>query len=84
MQFRDVEATDFDDNHRQIRGSIPDRVCRLMQDYAVTNVFIPLTVFKSCVHLSGSILRANLSLRAIMSAGEQMGEEFNHRGRVVC
>ena len=84
MQFRDLEATDFDDIHRRIRGSIPDRVCRLMQDYAITNMFIPLTVFKSCVHFSGSILRANLSLRAILSAGEQVGEEFNHWGRGAC
>ena len=58
-----------------------ERVCRLMSDYAVTNAFIPPTALKMLRVLPGLKSAYNLSLRAIMSAGEQVGEELIHWGR---
>ncbi len=58
-----------------------ERVCRLMADYAVTNAFIPPTALKMLRALPDSNLIHDLKLRAIMSAGEQVGEELIHWGR---
>jgi len=62
-------------------GFDAERVCRLMRDYAVTNAFIPPTALKMLRVLPDLKSRYNLKLRAIMSAGEQVGEELIHWGR---
>ena len=61
-------------------GFDPERVCRLMADYAVSNAFIPPTALKMLRALP-DLGRHDLKLRAIMSAGEQVGEELIHWGR---
>jgi len=58
-----------------------ERVCRLMADYAVTNAFIPPTALKMLRALPDLKSSYDLKLRAIMSAGEQVGEELIHWGR---
>ena len=58
-----------------------ERVCRLMGDYGVTNAFIPPTALKMLRALPDIKSRYKLKLRAIMSAGEQVGEELIHWGR---
>jgi acetyl-CoA synthetase len=58
-----------------------ERVCQLMGDYGVTNAFIPPTALKMLRALPDIKSRYNLKLRAIMSAGEQVGEELIHWGR---
>ena len=60
-----------------------ERVCRLMADYAVTNAFIPPTALKMLRALPELESSHDLKLRAIMSAGEQVGEELIHWGREV-
>jgi len=62
-------------------GFDPERVCRLMSDYAVTNAFIPPTALKMLRAVPDLGSRYDLKLRAIMSAGEQVGEELIHWGR---
>ncbi len=62
-------------------GFDPERVCRLMQDYAVSNAFIPPTALKMLRAIPDIETRYELKLRAIMSAGEQVGEELIHWGR---
>ena len=62
-------------------GFDAERVCRLMQDYAVTNAFIPPTALKMLRMLPDLKSGYDLRLRAIMSAGEQVGEELIHWGR---
>lgn len=62
-------------------GFDPERVCRLMADYAVTNAFIPPTALKMLRALPDLKSAYDLHLRAIMSAGEQVGEELIHWGR---
>ncbi len=62
-------------------GFDPERVCRLMSDYAVTNAFIPPTALKMLRVLPDLKSIYDLKLRAIMSAGEQVGEELIHWGR---
>ncbi len=62
-------------------GFDPERVCRLMEDYAVTNAFIPPTALKMLRALPDLKSAYDLHLRAIMSAGEQVGEELIHWGR---
>ncbi|TNF90887.1 MAG: AMP-dependent synthetase [Gammaproteobacteria bacterium] len=62
-------------------GFDAERVCRLMSDYAVTNAFIPPTALKMLRALPDLKLAYDLKLRAIMSAGEQVGEELIHWGR---
>ncbi|MDH3760833.1 MAG: acyl-CoA synthetase [Gammaproteobacteria bacterium] len=64
-------------------GFDPDRVCRLMSDYAVSNAFIPPTALKMLRVLPDLKTAYDLKLRAIMSAGEQVGEELIHWGREV-
>ncbi len=62
-------------------GFDAERVCRLMADYAVTNAFIPPTALKMLRVLPDLKSSYDLKLRAIMSAGEQVGEELIHWGR---
>ena len=62
-------------------GFDAERVCRLMHDYAVTNAFIPPTALKMLRTLPELKSSYDLKLRAIMSAGEQVGEELIHWGR---
>jgi acetyl-CoA synthetase len=62
-------------------GFDADRACRLMADYAVTNAFIPPTALKMLRALPELKPAYDLRLRAIMSAGEQVGEELIHWGR---
>ncbi len=62
-------------------GFDPERVCRLMADYEVTNAFIPPTALKMLRALPDLKSAHDLHLRAIMSAGEQVGEEMIHWGR---
>ena len=64
-------------------GFDAERVCRLMSDYAVTNAFIPPTALKMLRALPELQSNYDLHLRAIMSAGEQVGEELIHWGREV-
>jgi acetyl-CoA synthetase len=64
-------------------GFDPERVCRLMSDYAVSNAFIPPTALKMLRVLPDLKTAYDLKLRAIMSAGEQVGEELIHWGREV-
>ena len=63
-------------------GFDPERVCRLMADYKVSNAFIPPTALKMLRALP-DLASYDLKLRAIMSAGEQVGEELIHWGRDV-
>jgi acetyl-CoA synthetase len=62
-------------------GFDAERACRLMGDYAVTNAFIPPTALKMLRVLPDLKSSYDLKLRAIMSAGEQVGEELIHWGR---
>ena len=62
------------------RGFDAERVCRLMQDYAVTNAFIPPTALKMLRAIPDLASNYRLALRAIMSAGEQVGEELIYWG----
>ena len=64
-------------------GFDAERACRLMTDYAVTNAFIPPTALKMLRSLPELKSGHDLKLRAIMSAGEQVGEELIHWGREV-
>ena len=62
-------------------GFDAERVCKLMADYGVSNAFIPPTALKMLRAVPGLDSRYALRLRAIMSAGEQVGEELIHWGR---
>jgi acetyl-CoA synthetase len=62
-------------------GFDAERVCKLMGDYAVSNAFIPPTALKMLRALPDLKAKYDLKLRAIMSAGEQVGEELIHWGR---
>ncbi len=62
-------------------GFDAERVCRLMQDYGVTNAFFPPTALKMLRALPDLKSSFDLKLRAVMSAGEQVGEELIHWGR---
>ena len=62
-------------------GFDAERVCRLMSDYSVTNAFIPPTALKMLRAVPRIGSRYDLGLRAVMSAGEQVGEELVHWGR---
>ena len=64
-------------------GFDAERVCRLMSDYRVTNAFIPPTALKMLRTLPDIKTGYELNLRAVMSAGEQVGEELIHWGRDV-
>ena len=62
-------------------GFDAERVCRLMGDYTVSNAFTPPTALKMLRMLPDLKSSYDLKLRAIMSAGEQVGEELIHWGR---
>ncbi len=53
-----------------------EKACQLLQKYAVTNAFIPPTALKMIRRLGNIQSRYKLNLRAIMSAGEAVGEEL--------
>ncbi len=62
-------------------GFDAERAYRLMQDYRVTNAFIPPTALKMLRAIDNAKSTYALKLRAIMSAGEQVGEELIHWGK---
>ncbi len=62
-------------------GFDPERVSQLMGKYAVTNTFIPPTALKMLRSIPNIRERYQLKLRAVMSAGEQVGAELIHWGR---
>ncbi len=62
-------------------GFDAERACKLMADYRVTNAFIPPTALKMLRAIPDLNEKYKFSLRAIMSAGEQVGEELLHWGR---
>ena len=61
-------------------GFDPEKACQLLEKYRVTNAFIPPTALKMLRSVE-NIKRYSLCLRAVMSAGEQVGEELIHWGR---
>ncbi len=62
-------------------GFDPERARKLIADYRVTNAFIPPTALKMLRAIPDSGSLHELKLRAVMSAGEQVGEELLHWGR---
>ncbi len=60
----------------------PEIACRLLSKYRVTNAFIPPTALKM-IRQVGDIDRYHFSLRAMMSAGESLGEELYEWGKDV-
>lgn len=58
----------------------PERALALLARYRVTNAFVPPTALKMMRQVS-SIERFDLSLRAIMAAGESLGAELFHWAR---
>ena len=54
-------------------GFDPERVSELMGKYSVTNAFIPPTALKMLRSVSNIKERYQIKLRAVMSAGEQVG-----------
>ncbi len=62
-------------------GFDPERAIALMAQYRVTNAFIPPTALKMLRSVENIKNRYDLQLRAVMSAGEQVGEELIHWGR---
>jgi len=62
-------------------GFDPERVGELMGKYAVTNAFIPPTALKMLRSIPNIGSRYKIKLRAVMSAGEQVGAELIHWGR---
>jgi acetyl-CoA synthetase len=63
------------------RGFDPERVCQLMSKYAVTNAFIPPTALRMLRSVPNIRQDYAIKLRAVMSAGEQVGAELIHWGR---
>mgnify|MGYP003333003941 FL=1 len=59
----------------------PERACTLLQDYRVTNAFIPPTALKMLRQVSNLRRRFKLRLRGVMSAGEAVGAELYHWAR---
>ncbi len=62
-------------------GFDPERAAALMDQYHVTNAFIPPTALKMLRSVSNIKDNYAIRLRAVMSAGEQVGEELIHWGR---
>jgi len=60
------------------KGFDPERVCHLMDKYKVTNAFIPPTALKMLRSVPDINNNYAIHLRAVMSAGEQVGEELIH------
>jgi len=54
----------------------PQRALALMEKYAVSNAFIPPTALKMLRTVDDIPQRFDLKLRAVMSAGEALGEEL--------
>lgn len=54
-------------------GFDPERVCHLLEKYRVSNAFIPPTALKMLMQVA-KLSRFELRLRAVMSAGESVGE----------
>ncbi|MDH3452494.1 MAG: AMP-binding protein [Gammaproteobacteria bacterium] len=59
----------------------PERGLQLCQKYHVTNAFIPPTALKIIRQIRNIPDKFDLKLRAIMSAGEQVGEELIDWGK---
>ncbi len=59
----------------------PERMCALIGKYSVTNAFIPPTALKMLRAIPDIKQRYKIKLRAVMSAGEQVGAELIHWGR---
>jgi len=64
-------------------GFDPQRACQLLEKYQVTNAFIPPTALKMLRSVDGIKDKYSFNLRAVMSAGEQVGEELIHWGREI-
>ena len=64
-------------------GFDAQKAVSLMQKYRVTNAFIPPTALKMIRSVENIKSNYELKLRAVMSAGEQVGEELIHWGRDV-
>ena len=52
----------------------PEKACRLLADYRISNAFIPPTALKMMMQVDNPRQRHRLQLRAVMSAGETLGE----------
>jgi len=63
------------------RGFDPEKACDLMARYRVTNSFLAPTALKMLRQMGNVQERHQLSLRSIMSAGEQVGEELIYWAR---
>jgi len=61
-------------------GFDPERLSQLIGKYSVTNAFIPPTALKMLRSIANIKQQYSLQLRAVMSAGEQLGEELIHWG----
>jgi acetyl-CoA synthetase len=61
----------------------PERAFRVMSDHAVRNAFIPPTALRMMMQVPEASRRHRLQLRAVMSAGEQVGAAVVHWGREV-
>ncbi len=64
-------------------GFDPERSSQLMGKYSVTNAFIPPTALKMLRSIGNLKQQYSVQLRALMSAGEQLGEELFHWGEEV-
>jgi acetyl-CoA synthetase len=53
----------------------PEQACKLMGKYGVRNAFIPPTAIKMLMQVDSPKSKYGLTLRSIMSAGEQVGPE---------
>ena len=62
-------------------GFDPERLSQLVGKYSVTNAFIPPTALKMMRSIGNLKQQYSLQLRAVMSAGEQLGEELIHWGK---
>lgn len=59
----------------------PEHAFKLCEKYSVSNAFIPPTALKMMRQVPHCKQQYKLKFRAIMSAGEQVGEELIHWGR---
>jgi acetyl-CoA synthetase len=61
-------------------GFDPERAISLLKNYHISNAFIPPTALKMLRSAPALKAQAGFHLRAVMSAGEQVGEELIHWG----
>lgn len=61
-------------------GFDPERAISLIHDYQISNAFIPPTALKMMRSAKALKAQTRFCLRAVMSAGEQVGEELIHWG----